>query len=100
MEALTKMDFKGLNQLVVEIAQKFFEAQKYNNDLKEDSFDDFLLKVEKAYNTLSESEKNLINNEFFYQSYNLWWQGLFSKATFYRYKKEAMMSFLEAFYNE
>ena len=100
MEALTNMDFKDLNQLVLGIAQKFFQVRDNDEILKDDDFNDFLLKVQKAYNALSENEKNLINNEFFYQSYNLWWQGLYSKATFYRYKKEAMMSFLEAFYNE
>lgn len=100
MEALTNMDFKDLNQLVLGIAQKFFQVRENDEILKDDDFNDFLLKVQKAYNALSENEKNLINNEFFYQSYNLWWQGLYSKATFYRYKKEAMMSFLEAFYNE
>lgn len=100
MEALTNMDFKDLNQLVIDIAEKFFQARLQNKDLKEDDFDKFLLKVEKAYSVLKENEKNLINNEFFYQSYSLWWEGIYSKATFYRYKKEAMKSFLEAFYDE
>ena len=97
METLENMDFKNLNQLILDIAEKFFELRKCHGQLDEDSY---LMKVQKAYNSLSESEKNLINNEFFYQNYNLWWQGLYSKATFYRYKKGAMMSFLEAFYNE
>ena len=97
METLENMDFKNLNQLILDIAEKFFELRQSRDQLDEDSY---LMKVQKAYNSLSESEKNLINNEFFYQNYNLWWQGLYSKATFYRYKKGAMMSFLEAFYNE
>lgn len=97
METLENMDFKNLNQLILDIAEKFFELRQSRDQPDEDSY---LMKVQKAYNSLSESEKNLINNEFFYQNYNLWWQGLYSKATFYRYKKGAMMSFLEAFYNE
>lgn len=100
MEALTNLDFKDLNQLVLDIAQKFFKVRWNDKNLDEDDFVEFLTKVEKAYNALSDNEKNLINNEFFYQSYNLWWQGIYSKATFYRYKKGAMVSFLEAFYNE
>ena len=32
--------------------------------------------------------------------YNNWWESIYSKATFYRYKKKAMMKFLEAFYND
>ena len=103
METLIKMTFKDLNQLVIDIAKKFFKARQKKSFVDEDELLDngsYLRKVQNAYNTLSESKKNLINNEFFYQSYYLWWKGLYSKATFYRYKKEAMVSFLEAFYNE
>ena len=92
METLSKLTFKELNQLLIDIAERFFQSH-LNDDL-------YFLKVQKAYSRLSNSNKNLINNEFFYQNYHLWWQGLYSKATFYRYKKEAMVSFLEAFYNE
>ena len=49
-------------------------------------------------NIIADLEQNLINNEFFYQSYHQWWTTLYSKATFYRYKKEAMQKFLGAFY--
>ena len=97
MEALTNMDFKDLNQLVIGIAQKFFKMRLQNKDLKESDFDEFLLKVEKAYSALSENEKNLINNEFFYQDYPDWWRKKYSKATFYRIKKQSMKDFLEAF---
>ena len=107
MEALINMDFKGLNQLIIDIAEKYFQARQdraHQNDKKQKEnsleFDEYLSKVQIAFNSLSESEKNLINNEFFYQNYTWWWKTLYSKATFYRYKKEAMMKFLEAFYNE
>lgn len=103
MEALTGKTFKDLNQLIIDIAEKFFQARQ-NHHFSDQEFllnsSSYLKKVQKAYSSLSESERNLINNEFFFQSYHLWWEGLYSKATFYRYKKEAMVSFLEAFYNE
>ena len=102
MGAFTNMTFKDLNQQVIEIAQKFFLSRQKHSFSDEELLDQgsYSLKVQNAYNKLSDSEKNLINNEFFYQSYTWWWKGLYSKASFYRYKKEAMRSFLEAFYNE
>ena len=106
METLTNMTFKDLAQLVNAIAEKFFRTRQTNADyIRQNPLSDidenaYLLKVQKAYNSLSENEKNLINNEFFYQSYTWWWKALYSKATFYRYKREAMRKFLEAFYNE
>ncbi len=103
MEALTNKNFRDLNQLIIDIAEKFFQARQSHRFLDEEyllNSSSYLKKVQKAYSSLSESERNLINNEFFFQNYHLWWEGLYSKATFYRYKKEAMVSFLEAFYNE
>ena len=109
MNQLEETAFKDLNQMTIDIAEKFFFAKKMR-DMREghllgeytlnelDAFDNYLLKVQTAYDTLNDFEKNLINNEFFYQSYNRWWKPLFSKATFYRYKREAMLKFLGAFY--
>lgn len=110
MSQLENMTFKDLNDMVLAIAEKFFMAKKIHNcrladrvaenDFDEQCpFDHYLLKVESAYETLSESEKNLINNEFFFQNYHQWWKPIYSKATFYRYKKEAMQKFLGAFFN-
>ena len=110
MEQLENMSFKDLDQMVNDVADKFFYAKKirclnYGNVIGESSFneenpfDSFCLKVERAYESLNELERNLINNEFFYQSYNRWWETLYSKASFYRYKKEAMQKFLGAIYD-
>ena len=109
MNALENKTFKDLEEMVSAIAQKFFLAKSVvdgqidfiaENDSDGDcSYDNYLLKVQEAYNTLNECDKNLINNEFFYQSYCQWWRALYSKATFYRYKKEAMQRFLGAFYH-
>ena len=109
MKQLKKTSFKNLNQMINDVAEKFFFAKKIREEnnkhmlgersLNEDNpYDYYLLKVQEAYDSLNDLQKNLINNEFFYQSYNQWWKPLYSKATFYRYKKEAMLKFLGAFY--
>ena len=110
MDQLKEKTFKDLDQQLTDIADKFFFAKKIKDNpeaitLAETSFDDdysidsFISKVERAYESLDDGEKNLINNEFFYQSYNQWWEPLYSKASFYRYKKIAMEKFLGAFYD-
>ena len=110
MNSLRKAAFRDLNQMTIDIAERFFFAKKMHDMNKsyllgeksnneQDPFDCYLLKVERAYESLNELEKNLINNEFFHQNYNQWWKPLYSKATFYRYKKEAMQKFLGAFYD-
>lgn len=110
MNQLKKVAFRDLNQMTIDVAERFFFAKKMHEHNKEfllgensfndqNPFDFFLLKVQSAYESLNDLERNLINNEFFYQSYNQWWKPLYSKATFYRYKKEAMQKFLEAVYD-
>lgn len=111
MEQLSNKSFKDLDDMTKEIAEKYFIAKKAsffrdtdflaeNDFFTDDSYEEFLFKVEKAYLCLSEAEQNLINNEFFYQNYHQWWKTLYSKASFYRYKKTAMERFLGAFYEE
>ena len=110
MEQLNYRSFKDLDQLLNDIAGKFFLIKKIkdnpdsfllNEQINEEiiSYRDFIYKVEKAYNSLNDAQKNLINNEFFYQSYHEWWAPIYSKASFYRYKKAAMEKFLGAFYD-
>lgn len=109
MEQFQTKTFKDLIIMTKDVADRFFIAKKIHDDKSDKSLDEFdfegelscdhfLLKVQEAYDSLSELEQNLINNEFFYQSYHQWWTTLYSKATFYRYKKEAMQKFLGAFY--
>ena len=110
MNSLGKTTFRDLNQMTIDVAEKFFFAKKMQEMNKGhllgetplsgvDSFDNYLLKVQAAYESLNDLEKNLINTEFFHQNYNHWWKPLYSKATFYRYKKEAMQKFLGAVYD-
>ena len=110
MNPLEKTAFRDLNQMAIDVAEKFFFAKKMRETKiahllgertlnEQDPFDCFLLKVQAAYDSLNDLERNLINNEFFHQNYNQWWKPLYSKATFYRYKKEAMTKFLGAVYD-
>ena len=110
MNSLGKTAFRDLNQMVIDVAEKFFFAKRMHEiktghllgerTMSEiDPYDYFLFKVQAAYDSLNDLERNLINNEFFHQNYNQWWKPLYSKATFYRYKKEAMQKFLGAVYD-
>ena len=104
---LIEKSFKELNKMTEEVADKFFFARKAllvlnSNDIikKYDlPYQAYLIKVEKAYSLLNEKQQNLINNEFFYQNYQYWWVGLYSKANFYRLKKLTMLKFLEGIYH-
>ena len=111
MELLIKKAFKDLSDMLAVVADRFFIARKIQlmknkdffaeNDYVDDvHYTQYIDKVNSAFSRLDARERNLINNEFFFQSYNNWWESIYSKATFYRYKKKAMMKFLEAFYNE
>ena len=110
MEQFKIKAFKDLSEMTVNIAERFFLARKINAMKNEDyiaeldfgddeDYSQYLEKVYKAFTSLSETERNLINNEFFFQSYHNWWESIYSKATFYRYKKKAMVKFLGAFYD-
>ena len=109
MEQFLEKNFRDLSLMTGLIAERFFQARKMRSlmdedhiaeyDYHEEDIDGYLEKVEKAFGSLSDTERNLINNEFFFQSYHNWWESIYSKATFYRYKKEAMKKFLGAFYN-
>ena len=111
MELLLKKTFKDLIDMVEVVADRFFLAKRAFEINNKDYFAEldmpsqeyyqvYLNKVSQAFASLSARERNLINNEFFYQGYNNWWESIYSKATFYRYKRKAMMKFLEAFYHD
>jgi len=104
--SLVKKSFKELSEMVEEIADRFFSAKQAYYIAKQGELvaeSDlpclfYIHKVEKAYQSLDEREKNLINNEFFFQNYQFWWTSLYSKTSFYRFKRKAMLKFLEVFY--
>ena len=103
--SLNEKSFKELNEMVEEVAYRFFIARKMDvNKQRAEMLNEetppylvYLLRVERAYRSLDERERNLINNEFFFQNYQNWWVGLYSRTSFYRFKKRTMLRFLEAF---
>ena len=105
--SLCEKSFKQLNEMIEEVAYRFFIAKRLitmrqrGEILEEDNppYQVYLLRVEKAYRSLDERERNLINNEFFFQNYQNWRIGIYSKTSFYRFKKRTMLRFLEAFYH-
>ena len=110
MEQFEIKTFKDLSDMTVSIVDRFFLARRIKAiqdgeyiaefDMEDvDDHQEYIDKVFKAFASLSEMERNLINNEFFFQSYHNWWESIYSKATFYRYKKKAMVKFLGAFYD-
>lgn len=108
---LSEVSFKDLSAMAERVARRYFFARKLSqlkdehllserlNETTDITCDIYLSKVLRAFETLSERERNLINNEFFFQSYQGWWKTVYTATSFYRYKKIAMLRFLEAFYH-
>ncbi|NLB48277.1 MAG: hypothetical protein GX813_00245 [Erysipelotrichia bacterium] len=108
---LSKVSFKDLSAMTERVARRYFLARKVAQlkadrliseqlqEVSDTTCDIYLTKVLEAFETLTEKERNLINNEFFFQSYQGWWKTIYTTSTFYRYKKLAMLHFLEAFYH-
>lgn len=104
---LVEKSFRELAEMTEEVANRFFIAQRAikvlsNKDYinkNELPYQAYLQIVENAYRSLDSKGQNLINNEFFYQNYQNWWVGLYSKANFYRLKKRTMLRFLEGIYH-
>ena len=63
-------------------------------------FATYVSRVESSFEILDESQRRIINNDFFYQnSYPFWWESFYAKSTYYRVKKAAMVAFLRNFKN-
>lgn len=89
-----------LDQEVETIAQTYFIAL-YKSKAKS-SLDYalifkllFVWKVNNAFSYLSKEEKQMINNEFFYEQYPLWWKRQYSEKTFLTLKRKAVLNFLK-----
>ncbi|HNX16518.1 MAG TPA: hypothetical protein PKO28_04080 [Bacilli bacterium] len=100
--------FKLLSQEVEKIASMYFASKKQVKKMKlysfssgDSDFDDpFVLmisRVEKAFSRLDNLDKIFINNDFFHENYPFWWENIYPKCTYYRYKRKAMVNFLKAY---
>ncbi len=95
---------KTLKEEVEEIAKFYFIAMRIMkseslNDLSDKASDSqkCVSRVENAFESLTDIEKEFINNDFFYQAYPNWWKKYYTRSTYYLIKKRSMLSFLEAF---
>ncbi len=90
---------------VKEIATLYFYYQyklrkKDGGGLASTNFEEYQATVDRidlAFSFLEEDEKDIINNEFFYQSSPDWWELTYSKAEFNRKKDLAMTKFINYF---
>ena len=104
MEFTLKKGKRNLTQEIQEIAKFYFIAlQKIREEGLRDSIyepsdhEKFISRVQDAFDSLTDIEKEFINNDFFYQAYPNWWMKYYSKSKYYMIRKQSMMSFLEAF---
>ena len=104
MSTVKKKLRKTLHQEVEEIAKLYFIAmQIMKNEVLSDSKGKpsdqqrYIIRVENAFESLTEIEKEFINNDFFYQAYPNWWKKYYTRSKYYLIKKRSMQSFLEAF---
>ena len=59
---------------------------------------DIILKVDKAFYSLTQSEQRLINNEFFYEARPYWWKESYSEEEYVTFLKQTIQRFLEVYY--
>ena len=95
MQLIAKTYFASRKRTQLE--ERLFDS---NDKHEKNKYDTYTERVENAYKKLDSLERLFINNEFFYQEYAFWWIERFSKNTYYRYKKKAIIHFLVLFYEE
>ena len=104
MQITLKKGRKSLAIEVAEIAKMYFLALRKIRDggLSDPSkdlsdYEKYIGRVQVAFDSLTDIEKEFINNDFFYQAYPNWWMKYYSKSKYYLIRKRSMASFLEAF---
>ena len=58
----------------------------------------YLLRIERAFSKLNELEKLVINNEYFFNDYYGWWEEIFTKKFFLKYKNKVAKKFARYVY--
>lgn len=101
-------DFKTMSKKIENIASIYFVSKKKIEQMAVNSFASgdvetlnpfnmIVKKVENAFSCLDEIEKTFINNDFFFEKYPYWWESIYPRCTYYRYKRKAMNHFLQAY---
>ena len=95
MELISKTYFVSKKRIKLKdgLHEKFDKHEKNASDI-------YIDRVEQAYEQLDPLEQLFINNDFFYQEYPFWWTENFSRSTYFRQKKKAIIHFLVLFYEE
>ena len=89
--------FKEMNV----IASKYLELTIYPTQYPTQNLfhnNNFVCKVDHSFYLQNSLFQELLNNDFFYQNYPDWWQGVYSKKEYQLMKLMAVTSFLSAFY--
>ena len=86
------------------IVMNYFEAKRrvdpslkrFNSpDINIEEAKTLIKNVESSLDCLNEEEKNIINNEFFFQNYPFWWGEMYSRGQFIKLKRAAVEKFLK-----
>ncbi len=104
MESASEVKLSTLSKKMETIAKNYFFARNILLKRIELSDDNFLLMIvymqhiHACYAKLDDSEKQFINNEFFYQDYPNWWKNKLTPSTYIRLKTKSIRHFLEVYY--
>lgn len=91
--------FRTLNRKVKDVSILYIMAKRYltiSNHNKE-KYIDYIEKVTLSISMLDGNEQDLLKRDFFEISDPYWWERIYSRSTYYRYKKSAMTKFLKYF---
>ena len=91
---------------IKQIANRYMTAlrkddESYLSSGKEDDLNLYrlyLLRIQRAFSKLNELEKLVINNEYFFNDYYGWWEEIFTKKFFFKYKNKVAKKFVRYVY--
>lgn len=97
-----KKKFMNLAEKINNIVYLYFNSKQILNNVCQKNeqkeklldYEKIINKVNSSYDKLNNLDKMFINNDFFLQKYPYWWENQFSRATYYRLKRKAMINFL------
>ena len=95
-----------IDNQIKEIVSKYLTALKSGNvstlsSGEKDKLDPcylYLIRIEKAFSKLNDLEKLIINNEYFFNAYYGWWEEIFTKKTFIKYRAKVARKFVRYVY--
>lgn len=99
--------FSELNFLVEFILIRYKKHEMFFNlptqTIKEKTeplmYDNFCSSILEALSCLNEEEYRIFYNDYLAKSRRYWWQEYYSKSSYYRIKKKAMLKFLNCLHS-